>query len=82
MLDLSEQFGAASDLRQVAFRGLRIPACKVEKQINDNPNDITSAAYKVLRDWLPGQPNKEIVRENLIHALKKAKKSLWLEFVE
>ena len=67
-----------SDVRHVAYRGLGIPAYKVEKFISDNPND---AAYNVLRDWLPSQPNGVEARAKLKEVLKKTGRTMFIDEV-
>ena len=72
---LSGHITNAYDLRSLGIDGLRVEANKVDTLIHNHPNDISSAAYDLLRDWSKTQPNKIIALERMLEALQRVKMS-------
>ena len=56
---LSTKITNMGDLRTLAYRGLKLKHEDIESAINNHPNDIQSAAHKVLRTWCLQQPKQE-----------------------
>ena len=54
------------ELNKLAYRGLKLEIEDVESAFNNNPNDIQSAAHKVLRIWLQKQTKESAL--SALHA--------------
>ena len=52
---LSTKITNKGELSKLAYRGLKLEIEDVESALSNNPNDIQSAAHKVLRTWLQKQ---------------------------
>ena len=52
---LSTRITNKGELSKLAYRGLKLEIEDVESALSNNPNDIQSAAHKVLRTWLQKQ---------------------------
>ena len=81
LFQLSKQIVSISDLREVGITGLNMPSNSVERHIKNFPNRLTSAAYSLLREWCFQQPDLETARNNIIQALKVARKNFWIYIV-
>ena len=58
--------------------GLKMPAYHLVTQIKNNPSDLQSAAYALLREWRNTQINSRIAFQNLCEALKESDMSYLL----
>ena len=56
---LSEKITDFGDLRTLGYRGLKLEAEHIESAITNHPNDIQSAAHKVLTTWFQKQTTEE-----------------------
>ena len=77
--DLSRHCTCSSDLRHFAINGLGMKSYIVNKHITNN--DITSAAYRLLREWLHTQADCTTAHENLSKALTAAGMELHKEVI-
>ena len=56
---LSEKITDLGDLGTLGYRGLKLQAKHIEPAIANHPNDIQSAAHKVLRTWFQQRTGEE-----------------------
>ena len=59
-------------MRILGIRGLQMEDNRVNTIIENNQNNISSAAYAVLTKWYENQPDKTSVCDNLREALQRA----------
>ena len=66
---LFSKFTSNADLKKLAVFGLKMEKHLVEKHINNEKGDISSAAHKVLQDWRKSIENPKVVYKQLYDAL-------------
>ena len=76
IVDLSTLIVTLVDLREIAINGLEIEGIKVQRHINNNPGDITSAAYNLLKEWRDTRQDFITAYMKLSEALDITKKPL------
>ena len=69
LFDLSQSIVKKSHLRTLGIKGLHIANEKIEKQLRNNENDVTSAAYELLLEWRNALPNARIALKIICEAL-------------
>ena len=69
ILSLSELITSEENLLKLAIHGLKVEECVVEKEMTNN-NDITMAAYGVLKHWFKAQRDKTTAHALLCCALR------------
>ena len=77
--ELSLRCTSDSELRHFAIKGLGMKANITNIHITNNRNDITSAAWRLLRDWLYAQTDCSAANENLSKALTAAEMEFYRE---
>ena len=73
LLNLSKSLIKSADLRNLALSGLKMEADEVEIALTNNPSDLNSAAYHVLKLWRNGYENAAVAYNILCQALRKVK---------
>ena len=66
---MSKQLTDFGTLRTLAYRGLKLESSDIESAITNAPNDIQTAAYKVLQEWMKQQEKMEENYPKLVEAL-------------
>ena len=79
LFELSQKFTDSHDLRDFALNGLKMNGDTVERHIKKSPNDITSAAYTLFREYVQKHKNKEIAITEIKLALEATDKQFFKE---
>ena len=66
---LSTKLTSNADLKKLAISGLKMDGHQVEKHINNEKGDISSAAHKVLQDWRNSRESDKVAGNKLWEAL-------------
>ena len=69
VVQVSKELTTRGDLNKLAYRGLKLEPSEVESAITNAPNDIQTAAYSVLREWMKQQEHREETYTDLKEAL-------------
>ena len=69
VVQLSRELTNLGDLRKLAYRGLKLESSDVESAITNAPNDIQTAAYRILQEWMKQQEHEEEIYTDLKEAL-------------
>ena len=72
---LSNKITSDAELKNLAISGLKMDDRLVEKHINNEKGDISSAAHKVLQDWRKSIENPRVAYNQLYEALSVAEMS-------
>ena len=75
MWSLAKKITSIADLKEIAISGLKIDAHIVEKHINNEKGDISSATHKILQDWRKSVDNNKVAYNQLYEALGVAEMS-------
>ena len=79
--DLAEHISSYAELRALAINGLGLDAVKVQKNKENYPNDITTAAHKVLTEWYKSQKDRQNAYKELCTGLTKSNLDLYIGMV-
>ena len=83
ILRVSQQLTDVGTLRTLGYRGLKLDSSEIESAITNSPNDIQTAAYKVLQEWMKQQEKREETYSKLVEALNECNmKMLVLKLTE
>ena len=69
VFQLSRELTNLGDLHKLAYRGLKLEPSDVEAAITNAPNDIQTAAHRVLQEWMKQQERREEAYSKLLEAL-------------
>ena len=72
---LSNKITSDADLKKLAISGLKMDGHLVEKHINNEKGDISSAAHKVLQDWRKSKESDKVAGSELWEAMGVAEMS-------
>ena len=70
---LSNEITSPNKLRTLAMVGLNINGTIIDSALQNNRDDITEAAYKVLKQWRDSQSNKTTAYTQICQTLRDVK---------
>ena len=70
IFQLSQELTTVGVLHKFAYKGLNMEPSDVESATTNAPNDIQTAAYKVLQTWMKQQEKEEETYPKLLEILK------------
>ena len=73
LLTLSEMLTEMPQPRALALRGLKMEVHEFNRHFANNPKDISSAVFGMLRTWRTSQPDEVVAYTKMCQALKDTK---------
>ena len=66
---ISSKITNTTELRKLAVTGLRIPGHIIDRHLQNNSTDISSAAHAVLTEWAKSKETPQAAYRELVQAL-------------